>query len=111
MTTDSTDKPSESHRLWSRLTREASSEVAHDDLDIRIPLRLRLESTSQWEVVEASAEPLLWEDLLALSGLRWLRISLIGATGASATLLVVGARALLEIGDLVYFNGPLQLPF
>lgn len=111
MTTDSTDTSPESRRSWSQLVREASSEEVPEEIDIRVPLRAQLEATSGTITEELGGTMILWDDLLALSRLRGLRFSLVGAAGISTLLLFVGAEALREIEELVYFNRPFQLPF
>lgn len=110
MTTDSTDNPPGASRSWSKLAQEASREKALEDFDIRVSLRAQLESIPQSDWEERSKETLLWDDLQALYEMFWLRISLAGAVAVSAALLILGAQALREIEDLLYFNGPFPLP-
>ncbi|MEM1295993.1 MAG: hypothetical protein AAGH89_11550 [Verrucomicrobiota bacterium] len=50
--------------------------------------------------------PTLWDDLVALSQLRWMKISLAGGVAVSCGLLAAWFQTLQEVQEFVYFTAP-----
>ena len=105
MTTNSTDSETQDRKSWKELSQRASSELPPGDLDIRIPLRVQLERDAPTRASQALVASSLMDDLLALSRLRPLRISLAAAAMVAAALFAEGAATLREIEELLYFYG------
>lgn len=105
MATSRSDSPPTPPKSWNDLARRASSELAPDDVDIRVSLRAQLESEPLVKSGGPSSSPTLWDDLGALSRVGWLRFSLLGGAVLSAVLLVAGAQALREAQEMAYFVG------
>jgi len=105
MTTDSTDPSPSAGTSWSQLAKDAASEAAPADIDIRVALRAQLESLPSSRENEDGS---IWDDLNALWQRNWFRASLAVCTAFAIGLAVVGVVALQESLDLLDLTGPLS---
>lgn len=105
MNTDSTNPSPSTGKSWSQLAREAASEPALADLDIRVALRAQLKSLPCSRETEDGS---IWDDLSALWQRNWFRASLAVCTAFAIGMAVAGVVALQESLDFLYLTGPLS---
>lgn len=105
MNTDSTDPSPPADKSWGQLARDAASEPAPADIDIRVALRAQLESLPASRETEA---PSIWDDLIVLWQRNWFRASLAGCSVLTVGLAVAGVVALQDYRDFLNFAGPIS---
>ncbi len=101
MNTDSTDPSPSTEKSWEQLARDAVSEPAPTDIDIRVALRTQLESLP---ISRDNENVSIWDDLIALWQRKWFRASLAGCTASAGGFAVAGIVALQECRDYLYLS-------
>jgi len=74
---------------------------------VRAGIRAAVESAPSREPTWTEPGPDLWDDLLAVTRLRWMHGALAGGAVAAMALLVSGVNAVRDIDHLAQVAGPL----
>lgn len=95
---------------WDGLAARARSALPPTDIDVRADVRRSIENGTS-PAVEPKPPAAIWDDLLTIARLPWLRGALAAGAVAAAALLVAGTDAMRDLGDAAQLVGPLLADF